>query len=81
MANYSSDRSPQVVKIGQASAHDYTKKQPYLDVAWGLFLEVKTDKGKLTEAEKSFMGGWHGRYAIVRRQEDALIAIGVMEDE
>ena len=54
------------------------------DLAAGLrgetfFLEVKTDKGKLTPREKEFMEGWRGHYAIVRTPEEALRAIGVME--
>ena len=43
------------------------------------FLEVKTDKGKLTPREQEFMDGWRGHYAIVRTPEEALKAIGVME--
>ena len=43
------------------------------------FLEVKTDKGKLTENEQKFMDEWRGHYAIVRTPEEALRAIGVME--
>ena len=43
------------------------------------FLEVKTDKGKLTPAEKEFMQGWRGHYAIVRTPEEALKAIGLLE--
>ena len=43
------------------------------------FLEVKTDKGKLTPREKEFMEGWRGHNAIVRTPEEALRAIGVME--
>jgi hypothetical protein len=54
------------------------------DLAVGLrgetfFLEVKTDKGKLTPAEKEFMDSWRGHYAIVRTPEEALKAIGLME--
>ena len=43
------------------------------------FLEVKTDKGKLTPREQEFMEGWRGHYAIVRTPEEALRAIGVLE--
>ena len=43
------------------------------------FLEVKTDKGKLTEDEQKFMDEWRGHYAIVRTPEEALQAIGVLE--
>ena len=43
------------------------------------FLEVKTDKGKLTEDEQKFMDEWRGHYAIVRTPEEALRAIGVLE--
>ena len=43
------------------------------------FLEVKTDKGKLTPREKEFMDEWRGHYAIVRTPEEALRAIGVLE--
>ncbi len=43
------------------------------------FLEVKTDKGKLTPAEQEFMDTWRGHYAIVRTPDDALRAIGAIE--
>ena len=43
------------------------------------FLEVKTEKGKLTPAEAEFMSNWRGRYAVVRTPEEALRAIGVLE--
>ena len=54
------------------------------DLACGIrgrtfFLEVKTDKGELTPAEKNFMEGWRGHYAIVRTPEEALKAIGAIE--
>ena len=42
-------------------------------------LEIKTAKGKLTPAERKFMEGWRGHYAIVRTPEEALRAIGVLE--
>ena len=43
------------------------------------FLEVKTDKGKLTPSEIDFMEMWRGHYAIVRTPDEALRAIGVLE--
>jgi hypothetical protein len=43
------------------------------------FLEIKTDKGKLTPREQEFMDGWRGHYAIVRTPDEALRAIGVIE--
>jgi len=43
------------------------------------FLEVKTDKGKLTPAEKEFQDSWNGNYAIVRTADEALKAIGAIE--
>ncbi len=43
------------------------------------FLEVKTDSGKLTPAERKFMDGWRGHYAIVRTAEEALKAIGAIK--
>ena len=43
------------------------------------FLEVKTDKGKLTPREQEFMDEWRGHYAIVRTPEEALRAIGAIE--
>jgi len=43
------------------------------------FLEIKSDKGKLTEDEQKFMDEWRGHYAIVRTPEEALRAIGVLE--
>lgn len=45
------------------------------------FLEVKTDKGELTPAEKKFMEQWRGHYAIVRTPEEALRAIGLLRDD
>jgi len=58
--------------------------QGVADLAVGIrgetfFLEVKTDKGKLTPREQEFMDGWRGHYAIVRTPEEALRAIGLME--
>ncbi len=44
------------------------------------FLEIKTDKGKLTPSEKEFMEMWRGHYAIVRTVDEALRAIGVLEE-
>ena len=44
------------------------------------FLEVKSKKGKLTPAEKAFLAQWRGRAAVVRSVDDALRAIGAMED-
>jgi hypothetical protein len=43
------------------------------------FLEVKSENGKLTPAEKSFFDSWKGRAAIVRSPDDALRAIGAIE--
>jgi hypothetical protein len=43
------------------------------------FLEVKSGKGKLTEAERAFFAQWRGRAAVVRSVDDALRAIGAME--
>ena len=39
------------------------------------FMEVKTDKGKLTEAEREFMDRWHDNYVIVRTPEEAIEVI------
>ena len=44
------------------------------------FLEIKTDKGKMTPAEQEFMDTWRGHYAIVRTPEEALRAIGVLTE-
>ena len=44
------------------------------------FLEVKTDNGKLTSDEQEFMDEWRGHYAIVRTPEEALKAIGVLDE-
>ena len=43
------------------------------------FLEVKTEKGKLTPSEIEFMEMWRGHYAIVRTVDEALRAIGAIE--
>ncbi len=40
------------------------------------FMEVKTEKGKLTPMEKDFMELWQDNYVIVRTPEEA---IGVIE--
>ena len=45
------------------------------------FLEIKTDKGKLTPAEQEFMEQWNGHYCIVRTVDEALKAIGAVGDE
>ena len=44
------------------------------------FLEIKTEKGKLTPPETKFQDSWRGHYAIVRTPEDALRAIGVIDE-
>ena len=44
------------------------------------FLEVKTDKGKLTPAEQEFFDSWEGRAAVVRSPDDALKAIGAIDE-
>jgi hypothetical protein len=44
------------------------------------FLEIKNDKGKLTPAEQEFMEEWNGHYAIVRTVDEALAAIGAVDD-
>lgn len=43
------------------------------------FMEIKTEKGRLTPAEAEFMSNWQGRYVVVRTPEEALKAIGLME--
>ena len=43
------------------------------------WMEVKTEKGELTPAEKEFMSRWRDNYVIVRTPEEALKAIGAME--
>jgi hypothetical protein len=40
-------------------------------------LEVKTDKGGLTDAQKRFAATWRGHYAVVRNVEEALAVLGV----
>ena len=42
------------------------------------FLEIKTDNGKLTPAEKEFQDTWRGHYAIVKTPDEALRAIGAI---
>lgn len=39
-------------------------------------LEVKSEKGELTDSQKKFKRQWRGHYAIVRNPDEALIAIG-----
>ena len=36
------------------------------------FMEVKTEKGKLTPAEKEFQDMWQDNYVIVRTPEEAI---------
>ena len=43
------------------------------------FLEIKSDKGKLTKAEKEFIDLWRGHYAIVRNVGEALKAVGIRD--
>jgi len=43
------------------------------------FLEVKSDGGELTPAERRFMEQWRGQYAIVRSVDEALRVIGAIE--
>lgn len=40
-----------------------------------LWMEVKTEKGELTDVERAFMEKWRGHYVIVRSVDDALRAI------
>lgn len=40
-------------------------------------LEVKTKTGKLTKEESEFALTWPGHYAVVRTDEDALLAVGL----
>ena len=42
------------------------------------FLEVKTEKGKLTPDQVEFFDTWKGHAAIVRNEDEALKAIGVL---
>jgi len=44
-------------------------------------LEVKSEKGRLTKDQKAWHPAWRGQVAIVRSVEDALIAIGAIEEE
>ena len=41
-------------------------------------LEVKTDNGELTPAERKWFDGWRGRAVIVSKVEHALEAIGAL---
>lgn len=65
-----------LARVGQGCAD--------LSVGWrgrNYFLEVKTDDGKLTPAEQEFMDSWRGQYAIVRTADEALKAIGAVEQD
>lgn len=39
-------------------------------------LEVKTQRGKLSEKQKRFQQDWRGHYAVVRTVQEALKEIG-----
>lgn len=43
-------------------------------------LEVKSSKGKLTAMQEEFMLYWDGPYDIVRTVDDALRAIGAIDE-
>lgn len=52
-------------------------------VGWrrrNFILEVKTDKGKLTEQQEEMIRGWPGQYEIVRNLDEALVAIGATSE-
>ena len=58
------------------------KGEPDLDVGYcerNYKLEVKSVKGKLTEAEQDFFDTWPGQCAVVRTVDEALRVIGVIE--
>ena len=41
------------------------------------FLEVKTEKGKLTAEQETFFAEWRGQAQVVRSVEEALLAVGM----
>ncbi len=51
----------------------------YRGVNW--LMEVKTDKGELTEAEFAFMEDWEGQADVVRSVDEALEMIGAKSRE
>ena len=70
--------------VGASVLHLHAVGRGCPDLAVGFrgvtyFLEVKSDKGKLTPAEQEFFDTWKGRAAIVRSPEEALKAIGAEE--
>lgn len=42
-------------------------------------LEVKTDRGDLTDDQRAWHGRWRGHLAVIRTADEALKAIGVTE--
>lgn len=58
--------------------------QGFPDLAVGFrnrnyFLEVKTEKGKLTKEEQEFFDTWRGQAAVVRDSAEALAVIGAVD--
>lgn len=62
---------------------DVGKGIPDLSVGYlgrTIWMEVKSPGGKLTPAEEKFRDNWHGSYAIVHNIDEALEAMGILEE-
>lgn len=44
-------------------------------------VEVKTDDGRLNDAQEAFLAAWSGRFRIVRTQEEVIEHVKVMRAE
>ena len=47
-------------------------------LGYNYLLEIKTEKGKLTDSEIKWQNGWAGRCSIVHTVEEAFMAIGLV---
>lgn len=63
--------------LGYSVAHTHTIGRGFPDIAIGKngathLIEIKTEKGKLTDLEKSFQDAWKGSLKVIRNLEDVL---------
>lgn len=84
-ANTRDANEPDIIKalegIGASVEQISMKGVPDLLVGYraaNYLLEVKGEKGKLTDDQATFFGTWRGQRTIVRNVDEALQAIGVV---